>query len=77
MVVNPKTFMIPVVNKEKCTGCGVCENFCPGKCIAVGSDNYAVIEEFHCENCGICAEVCPEKAVTLPWDKWQKENKAS
>jgi len=76
MVVNPKTFMIPEILKDKCTGCGICEEACPGKCIAVGSDDIAVIEEFYCENCGICAEVCPEKAAVLPWHSWQQWNKA-
>lgn len=75
MVVNPKTFMIPEILAEKCTGCGVCENFCPGKCITINDNDIAVIEEFYCENCGICAEVCPEDAAKLPWDKWQQWNK--
>lgn len=28
---DPKSIKIPVVNEEKCIGCGACENLCPGR----------------------------------------------
>ena len=26
-----KTIMIPVINTERCIGCGTCENLCPAR----------------------------------------------
>ena len=57
--VDEKTGAV-IVNKEKCTGCGVCIESCPGKIPYIHpTENYAVI----CDLCGgkpKCVEVCTE-----------------
>ena len=60
--------MIPVIDKEKCTGCGDCVDECPPQAIEL-VDEKAVISERLCEECGECVPACPEKAITIPWDK--------
>jgi MinD superfamily P-loop ATPase len=51
-----------VINKEKCTQCGLCRNLCKWG---------AIDEDFHvlpldCEGCGVCVYFCPEKAIDFP-----------
>lgn len=47
-----------------CTGCGLCANICPRKCIALEEDElgsvYPKINEEQCCNCYICEKNCPE-----------------
>ncbi|MDE7266253.1 MAG: 4Fe-4S binding protein [Lachnospiraceae bacterium] len=47
--------------EDGCTGCGICEQKCPMRCIAKGTP-YLINEE-NCLRCGNCYEVCPAKAV--------------
>ena len=52
-----------IIDKEKCTGCGVCGNICPNGCIDMVSDNegflYPEINSDNCISCGICEKTCP------------------
>lgn len=52
---------IAFINKEKCTGCGVCKEVCKFEAV---TDDFQINEVF-CEGCTICSHVCPEKAVML------------
>jgi Fe-S-cluster-containing hydrogenase component 2 len=55
--------MAVIVDQEKCTGCGTCEEVCPVEAINVESDK-AVVDEETCVDCGSCIEECPEKAIS-------------
>lgn len=56
------------VDKEKCTGCKICEQYCPDFCIEVKEfedKKYAVVDYNYCKGCGVCASVCPQGAIRM------------
>jgi NAD-dependent dihydropyrimidine dehydrogenase PreA subunit len=55
--------MAVIVDLEKCTGCGTCEESCPTEAIKVESDQAAVDAET-CIDCGTCIDECPVNAIT-------------
>ncbi|HOP86124.1 MAG TPA: 4Fe-4S binding protein [Syntrophorhabdaceae bacterium] len=56
--------MVPSINKEKCTGCGICTDICPPGAISI-IDDKAFIEIEFCEECGFCAPSCPSEAIEI------------
>jgi len=61
----------PVVDHEKCIGCGMCDQICPeGICFPTGEKNKAgkifyENDQEYCKGCGLSAEICPVKAITM------------
>jgi len=55
--------MAVIVDLEKCTGCGTCEDGCPVEAIEV-EDGKAKVDEETCVDCGTCIDECPEKAIS-------------
>lgn len=53
----------PVVDKEKCTLCGKCADFCQFNSLFVGKKDVLIFEQM-CHSCGGCTLVCPEGAIT-------------
>ncbi|MBN2480462.1 MAG: ATP-binding protein [Bacteroidales bacterium] len=52
------------IEREKCTGCGLCMELCRFDAISVKKEEF-IIDEYACEGCGLCAEACPEKAIGI------------
>ncbi len=57
----------PWVDIKKCTGCGVCVEYCPEQAITI-EDEKAAIEDEKCIGCGECLVVCTVDAVKFRWD---------
>jgi NADH:ubiquinone oxidoreductase subunit F (NADH-binding)/NAD-dependent dihydropyrimidine dehydrogenase PreA subunit/(2Fe-2S) ferredoxin len=53
------------INKEKCTGCGLCLKECPQKAISGEKKKPHSIDKNKCIKCGICYEVCKFDAVEI------------
>jgi nitroreductase/NAD-dependent dihydropyrimidine dehydrogenase PreA subunit len=55
------------IDKEKCTGCMLCEEICANShVITKGEDGYpAFTNEMMCIACGHCFAICPERAITF------------
>ena len=50
------------INKEKCTGCGMCmKSGCP--CIGKDENGKAEINDSTCVGCGLCMQLCPFGAI--------------
>jgi ferredoxin len=50
---------------DRCTGCGICEQYCPVSAISVGEAGTAAVRAEMCCGCGLCAFHCPEEVVEL------------
>ena len=51
-----------VVQKDKCTGCGLCRDLCRFDAI----DDDFNVDSIECEGCGVCVDFCPEAAIDFP-----------
>lgn len=71
---------LPIVDKNKCTGCGKCETVCPKHVIEVipisshvavncnSKDKGAVVRKacsVGCLGCGLCKKNCPHEAIVI------------
>jgi predicted Fe-Mo cluster-binding NifX family protein/NAD-dependent dihydropyrimidine dehydrogenase PreA subunit len=55
--------MVAVVDKDECTGCGICVEACQPDAISV--DEVAEIDNSKCTGCVACIPICPEGALSL------------
>lgn len=54
----------PLVDPERCNGCGLCLK--PGHCDAIAlEDGLASVHAEDCMGCGICVAICPRSALTI------------
>ncbi|MBU4186468.1 MAG: P-loop NTPase [Proteobacteria bacterium] len=51
-----------VINKDKCTECGLCIDLCKWEAISETLE----VNSIECEGCGVCVYFCPEKAIDFP-----------
>jgi len=52
------------INEEKCTGCGICQDYCRFNAIHYNEKEKIEINPFQCEGCRLCERVCPMQAIT-------------
>ena len=55
----------PVMNKTKCTKCGMCWIFCPEGAIKPCKEGGYEIDLEYCKGCGICQRACAVKAISM------------
>lgn len=52
-----------ICNKNECTGCGLCVEVCPNRCIEMEEDYdgflYPDVDTTNCSSCGMCKRSCP------------------
>ena len=56
------------VNRDKCSGCGICVALCSYDAIKLeksGEGSVAVIDDRRCKRCGVCVAACPSMAITI------------
>jgi len=59
------TYYLSVIDRDACSGCGICVDRCPTEAIKLNDDEEAERDESLCFGCGICARFCPEEAISL------------
>lgn len=59
---------IPIINLNKCDGCGLCVYACPTKAMSLQKGKAVVAKPLACEYSGLCEAVCPMLAITRPFE---------
>ena len=54
----------PVIDKEKCIACGICEKICPDSAAGI-KNKKAFVDYDYCKGCGLCAKECPVQAIKM------------
>jgi Fe-S-cluster-containing hydrogenase component 2 len=67
---------MPWVDKEKCTGCGLCVETCPVETIHLENE-ISDINMDNCIRCGRCHDICPEEAIRHDGEKIPAEIEAN
>ncbi len=64
---NPKPIYkgFPMLDKNKCTKCGLCSEVCKYNAVFFVKDKYPVFVYDLCSSCKACMVACPQKAITL------------
>ena len=58
---------VPLIDQERCIGCGACRAICPDRVIGADSSDKAFLDAESCLQCGHCYAVCPAEAVSVPF----------
>ncbi|MBF0179547.1 MAG: NADH-quinone oxidoreductase subunit NuoF [Magnetococcales bacterium] len=60
-----KGLITHTIQNDKCTGCSICQRYCPVNAIAgtLKQPDSWVIDQKICINCGMCVEVCNPDAI--------------
>ncbi len=78
-IIRLKNHGRPLIDKEKCTGCGLCTIDCPTKALMINQssekDTYQLLfRQEACNACGVCEKSCPENCLQLV-EKEPEKNK--
>jgi heterodisulfide reductase subunit A len=60
--------IVAEILRDRCTGCGVCESFCPYKAIRTRKaekGKKAEVIAAACKGCGVCSSYCPARSIVM------------
>ncbi len=67
----PENPILPVIDAEKCDGCGRCTEVCPARALRVVGGKVDIVHT-QCDYCGECEAACPTGAISCPFEiVWQ------
>jgi ferredoxin len=69
-IIQLRNHVRPFIDKEKCTGCGLCTMDCPTRALILNQtnekDTYQLLfRQEACNACGACEKSCPENCLQL------------
>ena len=56
---------VAVINQEKCTHCGLCEEYCRFDAIHQDKEGNFTVNFYKCDGCALCTYVCPVGAIKM------------
>ena len=57
--------MYPIVDPEKCSGCGNCVEVCPSAIYQIEDGKSIPLKPEDCIECWACVNECPEESIQL------------
>jgi MinD superfamily P-loop ATPase len=57
---------IPIIDKGKCRGCGLCLSVCNVDVIILIDNRATILKMMDCDWCTLCEAVYPNGAITCP-----------
>ena len=67
MATRSADWTLPLIDQQRCTGCGLCEQLCPTKAVEVRGSRAAIVWPEACTFCDVCESYCPEGAIGRPF----------
>jgi MinD superfamily P-loop ATPase len=59
---------MPVIEPQKCNGCGLCVTVCSNNALAIVNNIITIIETVECDWCTYCELVCTTGAIRCPFE---------
>lgn len=55
------------MNREKCTGCGLCVEACDPRCLRIENDIAVLFDPDRCGSEEHCIPACKDNAIKMAW----------
>jgi ferredoxin len=65
---SPSRPPLPVVQLDRCRGCGACITACPLGVLALSGGRVWLAAPDRCDYCGRCEAACPNQAISCPYE---------
>jgi MinD superfamily P-loop ATPase len=59
---------MPLVDSQKCNGCGLCLTVCRCGALAIVNNRVTIVETEDCHWCTECEAICPFGAIVCPFE---------
>jgi ferredoxin len=58
---------LPLIDLQRCTGCGLCVQLCPTNAVEIQNGHAVITHPEACSFCEVCETYCPPGAINRPF----------